>query len=371
MNLSAKRLSKIFMTAAKDWSKDRAPRLGAALAFYTLFSLSPLIVIVISIAGLWFSANAGDQIFQQIGGLVGDDNAHKLQQMLVHPEHQKQGVFAAIAATVMLLLGATGVFLELQDALNGIWAVQPKAGQGIKGFIRHRLLSIAMVLGIGFLLLVSLILTAGMAALGKYFSGHFGNLEWLWQMLNNALSFGVVALLFGLMFKYLPDVRVAWRDVWVGAFVTALLFTLGKYFLGNYIGKNSVVSTYAAAGALLVVLLWVFYSAQILFFGAELTQAFAHEAGRNVKPTTNAEWDPVKQCATAEQEKQEERKEKIKAQKEEGKVPAYAMGHAGAAPVTQTGAKKRFSKTALGSVAFFALLVVPLERWARKQTKVQ
>jgi membrane protein len=384
MNLSVKRLGRIFMAAAKDWSRDKSPRLGASLAFYTLFSLSPLIVITITIASLWFShkaenqGKASDQIFQQIGGLIGEDNAHSLQRMLVQPNQKKQGVFATVAASVMLLVGATGVFIQLQDAFNEIWEVQSKPGQGIKGFIRHRLLSIAMVLGIGFLLLVSLILTAGMAAFGKYMSGHFGNLEWLWQILNNVISFGVVALLFAMMFKYLPDVKVSWHDVWVGAFITAMLFTIGKYLLGMYIGKSSLVSTYAAAGSLIVVLLWVYYSSQILFFGAELTQAFAYEAGRKVQPTANAEWDPVKKCAAAEQEKQEERRKKEKEQKEAEKdhpqtapVPAYTMAHAGApAGVEQGGARKRFSRTALGSVAFFALIVVPFERWARKQTKL-
>lgn len=374
MNLSVKRVGKIFMKAANHWSNDKAPVLGASLAFYTLFSLSPLLVVIISIAGLWFSGpNASHQIFNQIGGLIGPENAASLQKMLVQPQHQSHGIFAASAATVMLIFGAAGVFTQLQNALNQIWEVTQKPGQGIKGFIRHRLLSFAMVLGIGFLLLVSLVITAGMAAVGKYFGGHFGNLEWVWQILNNVVSFGVVALLFGLMFKYLPDVKVAWKDVWVGAFVTAFLFTLGKYFLGMYIGKSSLVSTYAAAGSLIVVLLWVYYSAQILFYGAELTQVFAYEAGRNVQPTSNAKWDAAKQCKV-EMEKTEKSKETETDSAKDKHFPAlptpqpvFAMG---AAPALESRtARKPMKGTAWASVGVLLFLVVPVERWLLRKAR--
>jgi membrane protein len=372
MELTIKRLGKMFIKAGSHWSSDEAPVLGASLAFYTLFSLSPLLVIIISIAGLWFSHNASQQIFDQIGGLIGTENAHSLQKMLVQPQHQKQGIMAASVATVMLIFGATGVFVQLQNAFNHIWEVKQKPGQGVRGFIRHRLLSFAMVLGIGFLLLVSLIVTAGMAAFGKFMTSHLGNVEWLWQILNNIVSFGVIALLFALMFKYLPDVKIDWEDVWAGAFVTALLFTMGKYLLGMYIGKSSLVSTYAAAGSLIVVLLWVYYSAQILFFGAELTQVFACESGRRAQPTSNAVWDESKKAAGRvtnwEEIKKEEKKEEKK--EREQPVPAGLPEYAFGAPATHETAtrQKRLPGAAWASVAVL-LVIFPIERWFSKRLR--
>ncbi len=368
MDLSIKKLGKIFAKAGSHWSNDQAPVMGASLAFYTLFSLSPLLVIIISIAGLYFSGNASKEIFDQIGGVIGAENAHSLQKMLVQPQHKTQGLFATAAAAVMLIVGAAGVFVQLQNALNRIWEVKQKPGQGLKGFIRHRLLSFGMVLGIGFLLLVSLVLTAAMAALGKYLGGSGGNWEWLLQMLNNALSFGATALLFGMMFKYLPDVKVAWQDVWVGAFITAFLFTMGKYLLGMYIGKSALVSTYAAAGSLIVVLLWVYYSSQILFYGAELTQVFACECGVRPEPAAHAVWDPEKQCrsAVAKWEKSEE-KAPENAPASAHQVPRFAYG---AAPKSETRTRtKRFPGAAWASAGVLFFLVFPAERWLTRRLR--
>jgi membrane protein len=233
-----------------------------------------------------------------------------------------------------------------------------------------------MVLGIGFLLLVSLIVTAGMAAFGKYMTSHVGNVEWLWQIANNIISFGVIALLFALMFKYLPDVKIDWKDVWAGAFVTALLFTIGKYLLGMYIGKSSLVSTYAAAGSLIVVLLWVYYSAQILFYGAELTQVFACESGRRAQPTSNAIWDDSKKAGSGVTNWEGIKKEEAKKEKEEKeeagvRLPSGLPQHAyGSAASHETGTPhKKMPGAAWASVGVLLFLVFPLERWFSKRVK--
>jgi membrane protein len=322
MKLGVKGCLGLFKTAAKDWVDDHAPRLGAALGFYTIFSLAPLLTIVITIASLWLSENAGTQIFNELGGIIGQDAARNLQEVMVQKGERSSGIFTAVSATVMLLVGATGVFVQLQDSLNQIWEVKLKPGQGIKGFIRNRLLSFAMVLGIAFLLLTSLLLTAGIAAAGKYFSHWFGELAWLFQILNVLVSFGLITVLFALMFKFVPDAEIAWRDVWFGAIVTSFLFNLGKFGLGVYLGKSSVVSTYSAAGGLLIVLLWVYYTSQIVFFGAELTQAWAYAVGREVKPSKHAQWDDEKACQTNVR-KEERNREEIPSPA--APEPAFAM----------------------------------------------
>jgi membrane protein len=283
-----------------DWVEDKAPRLGAALAYYTVFSIAPLIVIVIAIGGLWFGKEAAQaQIFGQLAGLVGEQGAQAISGMLQAANKPHEGMIASSLAIITLLFGATGVFIQLQDALNTIWEVKPKPGRGVWGFIRQRLLSLAMVFGIGFLLLVSLVLSAALAAAGKWFEGALPGGEEIWQILNFVLSFAVVAALFTLMFKYLPDVKIAWRDVWLGGVLTALLFTIGKFALGMYLGRSSVSSAYGAAGSLVILLLWVYYSAQILFLGAEFTQVYANRFGKKLEPAANAMWAPGQKAAQA------------------------------------------------------------------------
>jgi membrane protein len=283
-----------------DWSEDKAPRLGAALAYYTVFSIAPLIVIVIAVAGIWFGHDAAQkQIMTQVGGLVGEQGAEGIGAMLEAANKPREGIIASVLAIITLIFGATGVFVQLQDALNTIWEVKPKPGRGIMGFIRQRLLSLAMVFGIGFLLLVSLVMSAGLAAAGKWLEGSMPGGEEVWHVVNFIVSFLVVALMFTLMFKYLPDVKVAWRDVWLGGAITALLFTIGKFALGMYLGKSSVASAYGAAGSLVIVLLWVYYSAQILFFGAEFTQVYANKFGKRLEPAENAMWAPSQKTAPA------------------------------------------------------------------------
>jgi membrane protein len=290
----------VLKQTVKEWSDDRVPRLGAALSYYTIFSIAPLIVIVIAIAGLWFGKQAAqDQIFHEISGLLGDKGAEAIAGMLQAADKPKQGIIASVLAIVTLIFGATGVFIQLQDALNTIWEVKPKPGRGIWGFVRQRLLSLAMVFGIGFLLLVSLVVSAGLSAAGKWFAGAMPGGEEVWHAINFIVSFLIIAALFTLMFKYLPDVKIAWKDVWLGGALTALLFTVGKFVLGMYLGRSSVSSAYGAAGSLVIVLLWVYYSAQILFFGAEFTQVYANRFGRKLEPAENAMWAPGQKAAQA------------------------------------------------------------------------
>jgi membrane protein len=290
----------VLKQTVKDWADDKAPRLGAALAYYTVFSIAPLLIIVIAIAGLKFGHDAAQgQIVAQIGGLVGEQGAKAISEMLEAANKPKEGMLASVLAVITLLFGATGVFIQLQDALNTVWEVKPKPGRGIMGFLRQRLLSLAMVFGIGFLLLVSLVLSAGLAAAGKWFEGAMPGGEEIWHIVNFIVSFVVIAAVFTLMFKYLPDVKVAWKDVWLGGVLTAFLFTVGKYALGMYLGRSSVSSAYGAVGSLVIILLWVYYSAQILFLGAEFTQVYANRFGKKLEPAENAMWAPGQKAAQA------------------------------------------------------------------------
>ena len=280
----------LLKATAFEWLDDQAPTLGAALAYYTVFSLAPLLIISIALAGLVFGAEAAQgQIFDQLRGLLGDASGKAMQEIVQSASAEpKTGVVATVIGFVTLLFGASGVFGQLQASLNIIWGVQPKPGRGILGIIRDRSLSFGFILVVGFLLLVSLLLTAGIAFVGKQFGAMVPGMEALIQILNSILSLAVITLLFGMMFKILPDANIAWRDVWIGAFITALLFTLGKFALGFYLGRSGVASSYGAAGSLIVLLLWVYYSSQVVFFGAEFTQVYANRFGSHVTPSSNA-----------------------------------------------------------------------------------
>src|SRR5256714_808960 len=277
----------VFKDAAKDFGEDKAPRLGAALAYYTMFSIAPLLLVVIAIAGFVFGQEAArGQIFAQMRGLIGASGAGALQEMVKSAAKPKTGTIATIIGIATLLLGASGVFGQLKDALNTIWEVEPPKNRGFFGMIKDRFLSLAMVLGVGFLLLVSLVLDTAVAAFGKFAGNLLPGGEALWHSIEFVLSFGVVTVLFAMIFRFLPDLRIAWRDVWFGAAFTALLFVIGKFALAFYLGKKATSSTYGAAGSLIVLLLWVYYSAQILFFGAEVTQVYARRHGsmRDTEP---------------------------------------------------------------------------------------
>ena len=291
--------------AASDWSRDRAPRLGAALAYYTVFSLVPFLVVVIAVIGLVFGEVAAQSaILSQIAELVGEQTAAATKDMIQRADQPSTGLFATAVAVTTLLIGASGVFGQLQDTLNTVWGVEPKEGRGVWGFIKDRFLSFVAVLGTGFLLLVSLILSSALSALGKWFNGLLPLPEIVLQVMNFAVSFVIITGLFALIFKVLPDAKVAWRDVWIGAALTSALFTIGKFALGVYLGKSNVASAYGAAGSLVLVLLWVYYSAQILLYGAEFTQVYANRVGERIVPTPDAKvTDPHKAATNGAGEK--------------------------------------------------------------------
>lgn len=273
-----------------DWSEDKAPQLGAALAFYTALSIAPLLVLALAAAGAVFGAEAArGQIAEQMEQLVGEAGSQAIEDMIASAREPKAGTMAAVLGVITLLFGASGVFGQLQDALNTIWEVKPKPGRGFFGVIRDRFVSVAMVMGIVFLLLVSLLVTTALASLDQWTSRLPEALAWAAQGLNFVISFAVITLLFAMMFKVLPDVKMAWSDVWLGAAVTAALFTVGKFAIGLYLGHSSMAASYGVAGSFVVLLVWVYYSAQILFFGAELTQVYANRYGSRIIPSENAE----------------------------------------------------------------------------------
>jgi membrane protein len=288
--MSLKEATYVLKQASWEWMEDQAPTLGAALAYYTVFSLAPLLIISISIAGLVFGREAAQgQIFDQLRGLLGDESGRAMQTMVQNASAEPAtGLVATLVGFATLLFGASGVFGQLQTSLNTIWGVQPKPGRGVLGIIRDRVLSFGLILAVGFLLLVSLLLTAAIAFVGHRFGEMVPGMEALAQILNAIFSLVVITLLFAMIFKFLPDARIAWHDVWIGALITAALFTVGKFALGLYIGKSGVGSSYGAAGSLIVLLLWVYYSSQIVFFGAEFTQVYANRFGSRVAPSRNA-----------------------------------------------------------------------------------
>jgi len=272
-----------------EWNEDKAPRLAAALAYYTVFSLAPVLIIVIAIAGLVFGQDAAQgEVVKQIDELVGKQGAEVIQSALQSAHESESSGPASIINLVILLFGASGVFAQLQDALNTVWEVAPKPGGALLTVLRQRFLSFAMLLVIGFLLLTSLVLSAGLAALGNFVGGLLPGIDLLWQILNFLVSFGVITVLFAAIYKILPDAKIAWDDVWIGAAITAFLFTVGKLLIGLYLGNASFGSTYGAAGSLVVILAWVFYSALILFFGAEFTQVYARRYGSRIIPSSHA-----------------------------------------------------------------------------------
>jgi len=296
--MDLKKFWTVLKEAGGEWVEDKASRLGAALAYYTVFSLAPLLVIAIAVASFFFGGSAEGQITEQIQGLVGPEGGKAIEQMLKHANDQPNtGIVASVIGVAVLLFGATGLFGQLQDALNTVWEVQPKPGRGVWGFIRDRFLSFSMVLGTAFLLLVSLVVSAALSALtgllGDLQTGVFG------QAVNVLVSFGVITTLFAMIYRFLPDAKIAWRDVWLGAAITALLFVVGKLLIGLYLGQASVGSAYGTFGSLAVLLVWVYYSAQIFLFGAEFTKSYADHFGSRIVPKPNAE--PVTEAARAQE----------------------------------------------------------------------
>ncbi len=274
-----------------EWNEDQATVLAAALAYYTIFALAPTLIIVVAVAGLVFGQGEAQQaLLDQVTEAVGSDVAGVLGTLLQNTAQSGSGILATVIGVALLVFGATGLFAQLQNALNRVWGVKPNPSAGIMNILRTRVLSLGMVLVIGFLLLVSLLLSAALNVVNNYFSDLLllPGEETFWQVMNFALSTAVITLLFAMIFKYLPDVQIAWRDVWVGALVTSLLFSLGKFLISYYIGTSSAASTYGAAGSLIVLLLWIYYSAQILLFGAEFTQVYGRRFGSGIKPAEYA-----------------------------------------------------------------------------------
>ena len=271
------------------WNDDRAPRLAAALAYYTIFALAPLLILAVAIAGFFFNEDQVRQnVLNEIGTLVGANGRQAVEAMIDGVRQPGSGLIATVVGAVTLLV-ATGLFFgQLQDALNTIWGVRTKSGRGLKGLIKDRLLSFSMVLGIGFLLLISLLISAALSAASRFLDYGIAQEAWLWQTINLTVSFGVTVVLFAMIFKILPDAKVRWRDVWIGAVATAVLFSLGRFLIGFYLGQTATASAYGAAGSLVALLVWVYYSTQILFLGAKFTQVYARHYGAQIEPAANA-----------------------------------------------------------------------------------
>jgi membrane protein len=266
------------------WNEHEAPRFGAALSFYSIVSLAPLVILVMAIVSLAVGHSAAqDQIISEVQTLIGADGAKAVQTVIEHSKEPATGGFASVIGVITLLFGASGVFAELQSALNKIWDVKPTSESNIVSLIKARSFAFGMVLAVGFLLLVSLIVSAALAALGKFAGEILPLPELVMATMNFIVSFAGVSVLFALLFKYVPNATIHWIDVWEGATVTALLFTIGKSLIGLYLGKAAVGSAYGAAGSLIVVVLWVYYSAMIFLFGAELTRVRARSRSSPAK----------------------------------------------------------------------------------------
>ncbi|UEM22348.1 YihY/virulence factor BrkB family protein [Skermanella mucosa] len=275
---------RILVTAFNGWLEDRAASMGAAIAFYTLFSLAPMLLLIIAITGLVFGPEAAQgALMGQLEGMMGREGAAALQAMIASAGKPVSGTIATVVALVTLIVGATTVFAELQSSLNVIWKAEPPQGSSVVWLVKVRLLSLSLIGAIGFLLLVSLVVSAGLTALSDYLAGIMPGLDLMMQVTNLVISLAVVTTLFAMIYKMLPDARIPWRDVWFGSFITAVMFSIGKLLISLYLGSSNIASAYGAAGALVIVLMWVYYSAQIFLFGAEITWAFSLTHGSRAR----------------------------------------------------------------------------------------
>jgi membrane protein len=277
-----KNIISMLKETASKWSEHQAPRLGASVAFYSLLSFAPLLIMLVTLAGLVFDPQTTQKtLIDQARTTIGGRGADTVQALLTSAQKPSAGIVASIIAFITLLFGASGVFVELRDALNTIWETQPTNQGGIKGLLKDRLFSFGMVLSVGFLLLTFLVISAGLSFLGKYFGQIVPIPVSVLEVINVLVSLAVITALFALMFKYVPAASIGWHDVMIGAVGTAVLFTIGKFLLGFYLGKASVGSAYGAAGSLVAVIVWIYYSAQIFFFGAEFTHVYAYHHDPN------------------------------------------------------------------------------------------
>jgi membrane protein len=269
--------------------EDNALELCAAIAYYSLLSMAPLLLIAIAVAGIFFADGAvHTELIRQVEKLVGAEGAALTQMVIESTQSEERSQWSLIVGAVLTLLGATTVFAQLQTALNRVWHVEAAPGNALFGFIKHRILSFALVLAIGFLLMVSLLISALLGALHTYLDERLSGATFFWSALDLAITFAFSAVLIAAMFKYLPDAKIAWRDSWPGAFVTALLFVIGKHLIGLYLGQTTIASSFGAAGSVVVFMVWVYYAALILLFGAEITQAVADQRGAVVLPSEHA-----------------------------------------------------------------------------------
>ena len=297
MNL--KKIGRLLKATFQEWQEDKASRIAAALAYYAVFSLSPLLVIAIAIAGTFFGQEtAQEQIAEQLTALVGEDGVKPVLAALRNMTQPEIRGVASLISIGVLLLGASGIFAQLQDALNTVWNVKPQPGQGMLAFIRKRVASFFMVLAIGFILILSLILSAVVSTLSRYQVDFLPGSAILWENLDFIVSLGLMTFIFCLMFKYVPDAKIRWKDVVVGSVITAVLFLFGKFLLGLYLSRGSLGSAYGAAGSLIVLLAWIYYSAQIILMGAEFTQVYTRMYGSKIRPSKHSQIDEDKSSTT-------------------------------------------------------------------------
>ena len=289
-NLWLKGIGELLKESFRGFSEYKVPKLSASLAYYTVFSLVPLLIVIIFLTSIFLGREAVEgSIYAQIQGFVGDDAAKQIQDIIKNASITGKGTVAAIIGIVTLLIGATSVFGEIQDSVNDIWGLKPKPKQGWLKLIKNRLLSFGIIGSLGFLLLVSLAITAVVEALGKRLEAAFPNVTVVvFYITNLVLTLGVTTLLFAVIFKVLPDARIKWKDVWAGAISTSILFMIGKFAISFYISKSDVGSTYGAAGSLVILLVWIYYSSIILYFGAVFTKAYAKKYGSSIKPNEYA-----------------------------------------------------------------------------------
>lgn len=289
MKINLQGLKSLFKSTFREWKDDKAPKMAAAMAYYAVFSMGPLLLIALTVASAFFGEEAArTEMLSQISSVVGASTTEAIASMLQNISERQSTGLTAIAGVGMLLLTASGVFAELQDSLNRIWEIKPVPTKGFSALVKKRLLSFGMVFTIGFLLLVSLILTSLLEGFLKNMDGLLPGLEYLWQFLSFGFSFGLVTVLFACMFRYLPDAKIAWRDLWKGSAITAAFFTLGKFGISLYLAHSATASAFGAAGSVVILLLWIYYSAQIFFFGAEFTQVYAKKYGRGIVPNAGA-----------------------------------------------------------------------------------
>lgn len=286
----AKNGGNIIIASFKAFLEDRALTMSAALAYFTVFAMAPLLIMLISLASLFYGEDAiNRKLFQEINGLVGNQGALQIQDVIHRINLQKNSIFALVLGVITLFIGATGVFIEMQDSLNQIWRVKAKPEKGWKKMLVNRVLSFSMIVSLGFLLIASLIINGLILTLGEQLGRFFPDLTiFVINIFNAGLTFIIISVIFSVIFKFLPDVQIDWKDVRIGAFFTVTLFIIGKFLIGLYIEKVAPGSTYGAAGSIIVILVWVYYTSAILYFGAEFTQVYSECYGGKIKPASYA-----------------------------------------------------------------------------------